>query len=80
MNVHQLNTIVIVIYRPPDTGLHEFNTSLSKIEEVLNNLPTPAPTITLMGDLNFPAYVVTWDTVEGVLLPRVAAHRVSHDG
>ena len=79
VNVHQLNTVVIVIYRPPDTGLHEFGTSLSKIEEVLNNLPTPTPTITLMGDLNFPASAVTWEHEEGVLLPRVAGHRVGHD-
>ena len=30
-----------------------------------------------MGDFNFPSSVMTWHTVDGVLLSRVAGHRVS---
>ena len=77
VKVYQLDTIVIVLYRPPDTGLHEFAPILNKIDSVLQNLPSPVPNITLMGDLNFPASVITWQVVEGMLLPRVAGHRVT---
>ena len=75
VRVHQLNTVVAVCYRPPDTTLREFEAALSRLDEVLLDLPAPTPTITLMGDLNFPAGVVTWWREDGVLLPRVAAHR-----
>ena len=73
--VHQLNTYVTVLYRPPDTGLNEFVPILHKIDEVLQNLPAPSPTITVLGDLNFPSSVVTWDMVEGVLFPRVGEYK-----
>ena len=76
VQVHQLNTIVTVLYRPPDTTLNEFSPIINKLQSVFQNLPSPTPTITLMGDLNFPASVVTWQLVDGVLLPRVAGHRV----
>ena len=75
VNVHQVNTLVTVVYRPPDTGLNEFAPILAKMEEVFQNLPAPSPTITVMGDLNFPSSVVTWQQVEGVLHPRVAGYR-----
>ena len=75
VRVHQLNTVVAVCYRPPDTTLREFEAALSRLDEVLLDLPTPTPTITFMGDLNFPAGVVTWRMEDGALLPRVAAHR-----
>ena len=68
-----------VVYRPPDTGLNEFAPILSKMEEVFQNLPAPAPTITVMGDLNFPSTVVSWQQVEGVLHPRVAGCRARCD-
>jgi hypothetical protein len=71
---------VIVLYRPPDTGLHEFVPILNKIDAVLKSLPYPAPTITLMGDMNFPASVITWQVIEGMIMPRVAGHRLpDHD-
>jgi hypothetical protein len=71
---------VIVLYRPPDTGLHEFVPILNKIDAVLKSLPSPAPTITLMGDMNFPASVITWQVIEGLIVPRVAGHRLpDHD-
>ena len=75
VHVHQLNTVVAVCYRPPDTTLGEFEAALVRLEEVLEDLPAPTPTIAFMGDLNFPAGVVTWPREDGQLLPRVAAHR-----
>ena len=60
VHVHQVNTVVIVLYRPPDTGLHEFNPILKKIDGVLGDLPAPSPTVTLVGDLNFPSTEMSW--------------------
>ena len=76
VQVHQLNTIVIVVYRPPDTNLNEFHPILNKLDILLENLSAPTPNILLMGDLNFPASVITWHSVDGILIPRVAGHRV----
>ena len=59
VQVHQLNTIVIVVYRPPDTNLNEFHPILNKLDSLLENLSAPTPNILLMGDLNFPASVIT---------------------
>ena len=75
VQVHQLKTVVAVCYRPPDTTLREFQAALVRLDEALLDLPTPTPTIALMGDFNFPASVVTWSREDGWLLPRVAAHR-----
>ena len=49
--VHQLNTVVVVVYRPPNTRVNEFSELLSKLNGVLKELPSPSPTITVMGDL-----------------------------
>ena len=76
VKVYQLDTIVVVLYRPPDTDLCEFTPILNKIDSVLQNLPAPAPNITLMGDLNFPSSVITWQVADGLVLPRVEGHRV----
>ena len=80
VQVHQLDTIVTVVYRPPDTALSEFTPILKKIECELDNLPAPTPNITLMGDLNFPSSVITWQVMEGILLPKVAGFREGSDG
>ena len=56
--------------------MHEFTPILKKIDEVLQNLPSPTPTITIMGDLNFHSSVISWQMVEGVLHPKVAEYRV----
>ena len=52
---------------------------MNKIDSALYDLSAPSPTITLMGDLNFNSSVITWHVVDGVLLPRVAGHRVRSD-
>ena len=49
-----IQTLNIVVYRPPDTKSHEFNPILSEIQKLLKNLEKPEPTIILSGDLNFP--------------------------
>ena len=49
---------------------------LLAIDNTLADLPSPVPTISLMGDLNFPRTVVTWEEPEeGLLVPLVAGHR-----
>ena len=49
-----INTINIVIYRPPKTIGDDFNHILTKVEEIFINMPRPEPTIILSGDFNFP--------------------------
>ena len=80
VKVHQLDTIITVIYRPPDTYLREFSPILNKVESVLQNLPAPTPNITIMGDLNFPHTAITWSVIDGVIVPRVAGHRQASVG
>ena len=53
-----LNTINIVIYRPPKTSGDEFNAVLNKIEDIFNNMTKPEPTIIVTGDFNFP--FISW--------------------
>ena len=50
VKVHQLDTSVAVVYRPPDTRFEEFKPMLRKLDTILSDLPTPTPIITVMGD------------------------------
>ena len=47
VRIHQLDTVVIVVYRPPDTTKREFSPVLRVIKETLGNLSAPAPNIVL---------------------------------
>ena len=49
-----IQTLNIVVYRPPDTKSHEFNPILSEIQNILQNLEKTESLIILSGDLNFP--------------------------
>ena len=68
LHIHSLKTVLIVMYRPPDTRLSAFSTVLGEICKVLSNLPTPMQTIVMMGDLNFPSRVMSLPRVDGVLV------------
>ena len=52
--IPEIQTVNIVIYRPPGTKTHEFNFILNEIQQIFKNLEKPDPTIILSGDLNFP--------------------------
>ena len=59
--------------RPPDTRIEEFSGMLKCLDETLSDLPSAAPTVILMGDLNFPKTCITWQySEEGILVPIVA--------
>ena len=76
--IHQLNTVVAVVYRPPNTRVSQFSELISKLDGVLDDLPTPTPTITIMGDFNFPKHAVAWSRCDGSdsdLVPLVSNHR-----
>ena len=76
VKIHQLETIVCVAYRPPDTKHSEFTGLLNCLDETLSSLPSPAPTVVLMGDFNFSHRSVVWRrSEEGILVPVVAGHR-----
>ena len=76
VQVHQLDTVLAVLYRPPDTKLQEFKPVLKKLDDIFTNLHTPTPIITLAGDLNFPKGIIEWGySEEGFLSPIVHNHR-----
>ena len=75
LKVHSLNTVLAVLYRPPDTRLGEFSPVLIELDKLLTEMPSPAPTLVMMGDLNFPTNVMQWLRVEGCLVPSVNNHR-----
>ena len=52
--IKALNTINIVIYRPPKTKGDDFNCILNKVENIFNRMGIPNPTILMTGDFNFP--------------------------
>ena len=54
INIVPINTINIVIYRPPKITGEDFNHILTKLEEIFINMTKPEPTIILSGDFNFP--------------------------
>ena len=54
INIHAIQTINIVVYRPPGTKLKEFNTILNKLQDLFKQLAKPNPTLILTGDFNFP--------------------------
>merc|ERR1712055_753785 len=59
INIPELQTINIVVYRPPDTQKSEFDKILDEIEKICRNTPKPEPTLILSGDFNFP--FVKWN-------------------
>ena len=75
LQIHSLKTVLVVLYRPPDTRLSEFSPVLADIDKLLSSLPTPTPSIVTMGDLNFPRNVMTWQRVDGHLVHCVQGHR-----
>ena len=54
IHIPNIQTVNIVVYRPPKTKLQQFNIILNKIKEIFNKLEKPDPTIVLSGDFNFP--------------------------
>ena len=54
INIHQINTINIVIYRPPDTTLNTFLGIIQELENILEHIKPPEPNIIITGDFNFP--------------------------
>ena len=53
-HIEKLNTLNIVIYRPPDTTLNTFSHIINKLQNILESIETPEPTIIITGDFNFP--------------------------
>ena len=52
--IEKINAINIVVYRPPDTKLIDFNKILKEIKELLSKMNTPEPVVIITGDFNFP--------------------------
>ena len=80
--IHQLNSIICVVYRPPDTKFKEFSDMLASLDDALKENVKPAETVILMGDFNFNRTAVQWmrDAEEGFLYPVVGDHRSGDDG
>lgn len=52
--IETINTINIVIYRPPDTKLPVFSQIIGSVETLLSKMKIPEPSILVTGDFNFP--------------------------
>ena len=52
--IKRINTINIVIYKPPNATTNDFTTILEKVKEMLSKLNKPEPTVILSGDFNLP--------------------------
>ena len=50
----ELNLVIILVYRPQTAELMNFRTMLTKMENKLESLGCPTPSIILTGDFNFP--------------------------
>jgi hypothetical protein len=56
--LRKLNLVVVTIYRPPQCDNVEFNSVLDMVDQKLDALGAPMPTIIMNGDFNMPN--VTW--------------------
>ena len=52
--IPEIQTINIVIYRPPNAKMQDFNVILNEITEIFQKIEKPDPTIIISGDFNFP--------------------------
>ena len=62
IKIPNIQTINIVVYRPPDTKSIDFDIILDNIQGILKELKTPEPTVILSGDFNFP--FVKWKRLQ----------------
>ena len=62
IKIPEIQTINIVIYRPPGTKFNEFDVILKKLQEIYKDLEKPEPTIIISGDFNFP--FIKWNRLE----------------
>ena len=60
----QLNTIIVGIYRPPDTPFTIFQEALAMVDKFLNDADSCKRDIFIMGDMNLPN--VDWQTEQTV--------------
>ena len=49
INIENINTTNIVVYRPPDTCYKEFERVMNKIELLLSMMESPEPTVIITG-------------------------------
>ncbi|CAI9731129.1 fission process 1 [Octopus vulgaris] len=54
IKIIQLNTVVTIMYRPPNSPTLSFTEPLTKLQQILGNMASPMPDIILLGDFNFP--------------------------
>ena len=80
--IHQLNSIVCIAYRPPNTKFKEFIDMLDSLDQTLEDLKRTDENVILMGDFNFPCTDVQLlqEENEGFLYPVVREHREGEDG
>ena len=58
LQIKRLDLVITVVYRPPTANFHSFKQVIEEIREKLHELPSPAPSLILTGDFNFPT--VRW--------------------
>ena len=71
--LNELDVTTIVIYRPPDATLEEFNDVLAKAADYLDN--HPSKDIRVAGDFNLGPEVVSWKLNDGNCVPAPTTFR-----
>ena len=73
--VHQIDTVVAVCYRPPNTRYGQFEELVNMLDSTLSKLPSPTPNLCWMGDFNLPRSCLVWQPSEDrFLVPIVKGH------
>ena len=73
IKISNINLIIILIYKPPDTTKDQFDIMIQKIRTVLDDQGTPSPNIIMLGDLNLPN--MDWKMVENNVIPEWKGRR-----
>ena len=79
INIEHLNTINIVIYRPPDTTLNTFSSIIKELQSILESIKPPDPNIIITGDFNFPFIKWIREPCNGCRWEYVASASASRD-
>jgi len=66
INILQLNIILVVIYRPPNSPLSSFNEMIMELQQKLKDMESPIPDIMFLGDFNFPNIIWPQGSIQKV--------------
>ena len=73
IKIKNIDLIIVLIYKPPDTTKDQFDNMIQKIRTTLDEQGTPSPNIIMLGDLNLPN--MNWKLIENHVIPEWKGRR-----